>query len=697
MTRSVHEANEALFHVREMPYGIARSTTAAAELERITAEGPAEARAYALFVLVESYVWGNEVTKAYLPFTQLLRWWDEHPEHFDEQDTHSLFWSFKWMVGNLMDFPAVPAAQIERTLDDMERRYAVAGNGMNAVTMSRFQWARARGTQDTATAYEAWVATPRDDFSQCEACEPGDRAAYLFDAGRLDEGIRLLEHVLAGSPECATEPGDMLSRLQLAYLETGDVDKAAATHRRGLRHLDNGVSMEGPQGRHIEFLARTGNVERALTRIVEQQEHLVTADSPRGRWSFLLSVGTATSILVAEHGERRVALREVPVTTVAGLDAWVRTEAREIAAAFDARNGTDATTRRTEEVWASAPTLLPVSLSVLGTTQADAPVPATSRTSAAPVRSTEPAPATGGPADISAFTASTAITSEDDDARAGDAQALVAQAEDVRSEDPAGAAGLYQEAAALLEAEGALDEAGFALAEAAQLAADEQDVEGALAAFPRAVALLRAGGVGPTYRGPVVRAYARLTARAGAAAAGLAAVDRALAEAGDAVVDGTSGGSPGVAGVAGVAGTAGTAGTAVAGVGTGPADGAVAAAEEERAARERRELLDTRARLLATLGEHDRASSAAEAVAEEYARAGDLGGAAHAFWLAGTTRVDAGDVESAVLALESALDGFRLAHDQASRALVGNELVGALRRLGRDDEAGQVADAVSRR
>ncbi|RXR27831.1 hypothetical protein EQW78_05265 [Oerskovia turbata] len=640
MTRTVHEANEALFRVREMPYGVARSTAAEAELARITADGPVEARAYALFVLVESYVWGNEVTKAYLPFTQLLRWWDEHPEHFDEQDTHSLFWSFKWMVGNLMDFPAVPAAQIERTLDDMERRYAVAGNGMNAVTMSRFQWARARGTQDTAAAYEAWVATPRDDFSQCEACEPGDRAAYLFDTGRLEEGIRLLEQVLAGSPECATEPGDMLSRLQLAYLETGDADKAAATHRRGLRHLDNGVAMEGPQGRHIEFLARTGNVERALTRIVEHQDHLVTADSPRDRWAFLLSVGTATSLLAAEHGERPIALREVPASTVAELDTWVRAQAREIAAAFDARNGTDATTRRTEKVWAGTPTLLPVSLGVLGATDAD--VSALVRDTAVVVPDPVAEPATDG-------------------AQVGGVAALVAHAETLSTDDPAGAAGAYQRAAALFEAEGALDQAGFALAEAAQLAAGEQDVEGALAAFPRAVALLRAGGVDPAFRGPVVRAYARLTARAGTAAAGLAAVDKALTETGSA-----------------------------------PAEGSVGA-EDERAARERRELLDTRARLLATLGEHERASSSAEAAAEEFARAGDLDGAAHAFWLAGTTRADAGDHEGAVLALEAALDGFRLAHDQASRALVGNELVTVLRRLGRDDDAGQVAESVSRR
>ena len=53
MTRSVAEANIAISRIRDMPYGIARSTASAAELDRITAEGPPEARAYALFTTVE--------------------------------------------------------------------------------------------------------------------------------------------------------------------------------------------------------------------------------------------------------------------------------------------------------------------------------------------------------------------------------------------------------------------------------------------------------------------------------------------------------------------------------------------------------------------------------------------------------------------------------------------------------------------
>ncbi|MHA7134956.1 hypothetical protein [Oerskovia turbata] len=672
MTRSVNEANSALFRVREMPYGIARSTAAAAELDEIATDGPDEARAFALYILVESYVWGNEVTKAYLPFTQLLRWWDEHPEHFDEQDAHSLFWSFKWMVGNLMDFPAIPAAQIERTLDDMERRYALAGNGTNAVAMSRFQWERARGTAATPSAYDAWVATPRDDFSQCEACEPGDRAAYLFDVGRFDEGIRLLEQVLATSPTCATEPGDMLSHLQLAYLETGDADKAAATHRRGLRHLDNGVAMEGPQGRHIQFLARTGNAERALTRLVEHQDHLLTADSPRDRLSFLLSVGAATSLLIAEHGDRQVALREVPASTVTELDAWIRREAMALAEAFDARNGTGAVTRETESVWAHAPTTLPVSLSILGSAVA----PGTAPVAAPPTRPATLTTAGGtatrgaGPADISGVWGDADL----EEAGTPGAEETLARAADLARSDPASAAGLYQQASADLEAAGELDDAGFALAEAAQLAVAEEDVEGALAAFLRAIALLRAGGVAAEHRAQVVRAYARATVRAGVAGLGLAAVDKALAEL-DAPVSAGDDSAPAASG-------------------TGPSG---TGAQEDLAVRERRELVDTRARLLATLGEHEEASSAAETVAEEYARAGDVASAAHAFWLAGRSRAQAGDAAGAVLALESALDGFGIARDQDSRAAVGNELVGALRGLGRDDQANEVAAALSGR
>ncbi|PTU55610.1 hypothetical protein DBB34_13295 [Sphaerisporangium cinnabarinum] len=663
MTRSVDQVNAALYDVRRMPYGLARSTAAAAELERVEAEGPDAARAYALFVLVESYVWGGEVTKAYLPFTKMLRWWDEHPEHFDAEDAHSLFWSFKWMVGHLMEFPDVPAAQIERTLDDMARRYALAGNGTNAVALERFEWARERGATDVEDAYRAWVATPRDDYSQCEACEPGDRAAYLFETGRHDEGVRLLEGVLQGSPSCATEPGDMLSHLQLAYVEVGDAEAAARTHRRGLRHLDTGVTMTGPKGRHVEFLARTGNASRALRMLVEHQAFLTEADSPGDRLGFLTSVSVATGVLRADHGDAPLALRDVPATTVAELDAWVRGEAAALAQSFDARNGTTAASERLRAAWERGARTLPVDLAVLSVD--------------APVVTPQPAAAegtAGGPSDLPAELAPEASavadgTPAETAVEPTDADGLLALADDVAGDDPVRAARLLRRASSLLESSGHLDRAGFALAEAAQLAALEGDDEGAAPAFLHALALLRAGGVAPRFVGQVVRAYARLEAGRGDVTGALGQVERTLDDLA-AASEGTSDGS---------------------------APRAAELVERDAAAdaRERRDLDDTRARLLATAGDLDAAATLAESVAEEFARAGDVRDAAHAFWLAGRSRCEAGKDTDAVELLESAMEGFAIVHDAESRAMVGNEMVAALRRLGRDDEAAAVGTGLS--
>ena len=665
MTRSVDQVNATLYDVRRMPYGLARSTAAAAEVERVEAEGPDGARAYALFVLVESYVWGGEVTKAYLPFTKMLRWWDEHPEHFDAEDAHSLFWSFKWMVGHLMEFPTVPAAQIERTLDDMARRYALAGNGTNAVALERFVWARELGGADVEEAYRAWVATPRDEYSQCEACEPGDRAAYLFETGRHDEGIRLLEQVLQGSPSCATEPGDMLSHLQLAYVEVGDVEAAARTHRRGLRHLDTGVSMTGPKGRHVEFLARTGNASRALRLLAEHQAFLTETDSPGDRLGFLTSVSTATGALRADHGDAPLALRDVPVTTVAELDEWARREAAEIARTFDARNGTTAASARLRAAWERGARTLPVDLAVLSAGPDAASSTSTSTAggeAAAASTSSDRGPAPGGEAAADGGPAGVAV-------EPSDADGLLALADDVAGEDPVRAARLLRRAAELLESAGHLDRAGFALAEAAQRAALEGDDEGAAPAFAHALALVRAGGVAPRFVGPVVRAYARLEAGRGDVRDALAQVERTLD---DLVLaaDASSSESP---------------------------PRAAELVERDAAAdeRERRDLQDTRARLLATAGDLDAAATLAESVAEDFARAGQVGDAAHAFWLAGRSRCEAGADAEAVDLLESAMEGFAIVHDRETRAMVANELVATLRRLGREQDAAAVGAGLS--
>lgn len=642
MTRSVTEANSAVSRIRQMPYGVARSTAAAAELDTITAEGPPESRAYALFATLEGYVWGGEVDKAFLPFTQMLRWWDTHPEHFDDQDQHSLFWSFKWMVSHLMEFPTISATQIDATLADMHRRYALAGNGMNAVAMSTFGWAQMRGAPEAEQLFTEWTATPRDDFSQCEACDPGDRAAHLYLTGRYDECIDLIEATLRDRPSCATEPGDMLSFLQLAYLHTGNDLAAARSHRAAMQHLPTELSAVAIRGRHLEFLARSGNHTQALARLAEDQRLLTDADTPYERWLYLRAVGAATGVLRAEHSTRPIDLREVPATTVAELDEWARRTALQIAAEFDARNGSTTITDRTWEVWNDTSTL-PVDLSVFG--QSGDPTPS-------PVHDPEVA-VSGVGARLSGGEGSPAC-----DAPPAPA-ALVARAEELTASDPAHAARTYAHAAQAYRDQGRLDQAGFAHAEAAMCASAAGDNEGANAQFASAVSLLRGAGTPARFVGPVVRAWARRAPKD--LLSTLVDVVEALEmELAAATVD------PDVA-------------------------ANLADREQSQSDREARRLRDTRARIAATLGDPS-AASRAESVAEEFARAGEFSDAAYAFWLLGSLHPDGPD---AVYALESAVEGFGLARARDARRASGNELVGLLQRLGRAEDAQALAASLS--
>ncbi|MFC7878848.1 hypothetical protein [Isoptericola sp. NPDC057391] len=655
MTRTLDEANRAVSTIMSMPYGVARSAAAEQEAARITAEGPDEARAYALFALVDSYTSTPEAEKAFLPFTQLLRWWDEHPELFDGSDTHSLFWSFKWMVGLLARFPSVPTAQLDATLDDMERRYALAGNGTSAVAGERFAWLRAQGAPGTEEAYRTWITTPRDSFSDCAACMPAGQAEYLAETGRVREAADVVAAAVASGATCGDEPAGMESLLELLLLDLGDAAGAAAVHRSAISHLDAAVSKEIAAARHVEFLARAGHPERALRLLHAYPEHLTVSDSPGERLAVLTHVAVGTGVLRETHADTPVELPGVPARTVAELDAWARAEIAPIARAFDARHGTDRHARLLDAAWARQARRLPVELGVLAAAERAATAPDT-------LPEATPTSLAGADAGSPAGVDLAGVTAPGPGA--DPVAAALARAE--LEPDPVEASAAYLTAARLAEEAGRLEDAGFALAEAAQVAATLGDDEGAVPAFVQAVGLLRAASTDPAHVGPVVRAAAAAQARVGDVDAALAAVERVLGDV------------------------------------ARPADGAPAAPtpelSEELAARraafvaaEELQLRDVRARLLATAGQHAEGARQAEAVAEELGRAGLPFDAAHAFWLAGSALRAAGDDAAAVDPLRAALEGLAAVGARADLTTVADELVGTLRGLGRAEEADAVA------
>ncbi|MFJ7074517.1 tetratricopeptide repeat protein [Streptomyces sp. NPDC098781] len=366
----------------EEPEGPARNARAEqllAEAERLNIPlAVIEALGHQLKV----YNYSSEKDKMFVPFARLLRMWDERPEDFDEYETHSLHWVFKWMSSGMLDQPHVPLASIEKWLGEMEQRYRLAGHSERAVRSAEFSVAAHVGDVARAErAYGAWLAADRDGMADCHACELHGQGWWQAELGRDAEAIRLWEPVLEGEFTCAHEPHTVLASSLLPLLRLGREDEARANHLRGFRLVRSMESMRGAYADHVEFCTLTGNEARALELLAERPAYFTDDGHPRSKLEFMAVVALLMDRLsTLGLGDQRVSGPAGRTWSAGELAAHARAEALALAARFDDRNGTAHVSERARARMEQPPLVERLPLGV--------------RTAARPTPVTMPAPAT---------------------------------------------------------------------------------------------------------------------------------------------------------------------------------------------------------------------------------------------------------------------------------------------------------------
>ncbi|WP_217215087.1 tetratricopeptide repeat protein [Streptomyces sp. AC550_RSS872] len=288
------------------------------------------------------YNYSSEKDKMFVPFARLLRMWDERPEDFDEYETHTLHWVFKWMSSGMLDQPHIPLASIEKWLGEMEHRYRLAGHSERAVRSAEFSVAAHVGDVTRAErAYAAWLAADRDSMADCHACELHGQGWWQAERGRDAEAIRLWGPVLAGEFTCAHEPHTVLASSLAPLLRLGRLDEARAHHLRGFRLVRAMESMRGTYADHVEFCALSGNEARGLELLAERPAYFTDDGHPRSKLEFMAVVALLMDRLSELGlGDQRVPGPADREWTARELAAHARGEALALAAGFDRRNGT---------------------------------------------------------------------------------------------------------------------------------------------------------------------------------------------------------------------------------------------------------------------------------------------------------------------------------------------------------------------
>jgi hypothetical protein len=294
----------------------------------------------------------GQVDQMMVAFSWCLAQADREPEKFPQFE---LLWKFKWVLSHLPEFPQVPWSQIDSVLADMTRRYQQAGSTGRALHTRRQELAMHRGDRVAASrAHRALLATPRDELSDCAACEMDSTVDYLFFLGRDDQAVAEAGPLLAGRYRCAEVPHRTHARILLPLLRLGRVEEAMRSHVRGYRMIARNPGFVSSLAYHIDFLNLTDNLPRAVKLFEKHLADALVTPAHTWRLDFYLAAWFLLERLL-EQGHATLKLR-LPATfalhrpdrqcPLADLLTWFRDQANELAQQFDARNDTDHYTRK---------------------------------------------------------------------------------------------------------------------------------------------------------------------------------------------------------------------------------------------------------------------------------------------------------------------------------------------------------------
>ena len=347
------EAAETAYDAPDGPAKVALWETAVARAD--AAAAPVAVRMHFREQLVEAAAADGvrQIDRAFAPWAVLLAEADRDPEA-GWIDWFELLWKYKWLSESVGEYAAIPRAKILAVLDDFAARASAHGYTARPAENYRANNYWLLGDADAAAgAKERFEAAPRDELSDCDACEAARAVQYAVHTGDDAGAVERFAPLASGRLYCAEEPENTHGLLLAPLVRLGRDADAAERHRVGLNALKRFPQFVARAADHLDFCTRTGDVDGG-TRLLRRFVRSVPVVSDRDRWRFL-AAGQVFLEAVAARSDRPKRYRLPDGFPIADAGAAVRPSelaaafgaaADAIEANFNARNGNDAFARR---------------------------------------------------------------------------------------------------------------------------------------------------------------------------------------------------------------------------------------------------------------------------------------------------------------------------------------------------------------
>ncbi|OWK46672.1 hypothetical protein [Fimbriiglobus ruber] len=317
--------------------------------------------------LTEAAAFGGQPDVELVSFSWCLAQVDRDPQNFDESE---LLWSYKWVVGNLSNFPNISRGQIEDLFADMARRFERHGSTLHAVHGIRREVAVDMLDRETAEAAHAkFLKVARDRLSDCAACVQDTLIDYYAFLGRDEDAITAARPILDGKMTCGEVPHRTYAKVLMPLFRLGKLERAARYYKLGYKMIRPNPKFVAHKAYHLTFLTLTDNLDRATVLFERHLGEAIRSTSALWKFEFyaaarlfleIVARGKATPLLGVPEELRVDGQRDRPAGE---LFSWFDAQLTELAAAFDARNGNNGFAKHVAGIPALARTMSPFPIS----------------------------------------------------------------------------------------------------------------------------------------------------------------------------------------------------------------------------------------------------------------------------------------------------------------------------------------------
>ena len=322
---------------------------------------------YYLF-MNEDVMHGNSY-QAIILFPEYVAYFEDHPDKHDEYN-HDVMWTYKWIIANVLDFPQIPLSQIESLYEQYKDfckkfNYNLRTYYSNICFLIQVHLGK-DGVFCGMTAQQAhseMMKIPRDNLSDCVACETSSEVSYLINNDEPEEKIiKKAKGLIEGKLTCAEQPHCALANIAEYYLEHGDLTNATKFAEKAYHLINRDYANEDnlTVKKSICMTVFSHSDPNKAIKILKNVMRFVPENS---NYNDLFEIYRSTYYFMykleergATHIRLRLPFRDENIITednvyeITALKEYFYNKAKDLAVRFDERNGNSLFMERLDKI-----------------------------------------------------------------------------------------------------------------------------------------------------------------------------------------------------------------------------------------------------------------------------------------------------------------------------------------------------------